>query len=144
MDTKKFKSMIKTSEGCQNWEGGKTSAGYGMVSLNGIVMKVHRAAYSLTKGSIPNGLDVCHKCDNPECFNPDHLFLGNDSVNQNDAYTKGRSGKKTFYEGELWLMHRLRDNKVPYTIISKIFKSSYDRVWKAMHQIDYNARINPI
>jgi hypothetical protein len=143
MTKDEFLNTIQTSEGCSEWVGGKSSNGYGMVYINGVYLKPHRASYMFTKGPIPEGIDVLHKCDNPGCINPDHLFLGNDCANQRDSYRKGRSGKKTFYEGELWLMHKLRSGKVPYTMIAKIFKANYDRVWKAMHQIDYNARRNP-
>jgi hypothetical protein len=51
---------------------------------------VHRVAWELWRGSVPTGLCVLHHCDNPPCFNPDHLFLGTDADNAADKYAKGR------------------------------------------------------
>lgn len=54
------------------------------------IIAAHRAAWILCNGAIPQGLDVLHHCDNPPCCNPNHLFLGTDKDNAQDAIQKGR------------------------------------------------------
>ena len=76
--------------GCWEWIGCKDGSGYGLISLNGKMVKTHRLAWELTYGSIPNGLFVCHHCDNPACINPEHLFLGTNKDNMQDKIKKGR------------------------------------------------------
>jgi len=64
--------------------------GYGELRLDGETRYAHRVAYELIYGSIPQGLFVLHRCDNPPCVNPDHLFLGTMRDNVQDAVKKGR------------------------------------------------------
>lgn len=65
---------------------------YGKFSLDGMkMMAAHRASYLLFKGPIAAGLQVCHRCDNPVCVNPDHLFLGTVQNNMDDQIAKGRA-----------------------------------------------------
>ncbi len=65
--------------------------GYGKFSVDGKIVLAHRSSWELYNGGIPDGLLVLHKCDNPECSNPDHLFLGTCSDNSIDMSNKGRS-----------------------------------------------------
>lgn len=87
-----WKKVVKT-EGCWKWTASKKD-GYGMFGVgNKKTKKAHRISWELCRGSIPEGLHVLHRCDNPECSNPDHLFLGTNLDNFNDMISKGRGSK---------------------------------------------------
>ncbi len=77
--------------GCWEWTGATAYYGYGKVGLDGRTTRVHRAVYEAIFGPIPDGLFVLHRCDNPPCFRPDHLFLGTAGDNFHDMLAKGRA-----------------------------------------------------
>ena len=69
--------------------------GYGQFGMGGTMMRSHRVAWELSNGPIPAGMFVLHKCDNPPCCNPQHLFIGTQTDNMQDALAKGRHGHGT-------------------------------------------------
>jgi len=75
---------------CLVFTGSRNKAGYGVTQFQNYKSVAHRIAYALTNGPIPKGLLVCHKCDNPPCINPEHLFLGTHKDNALDMHAKGR------------------------------------------------------
>ncbi len=75
--------------GCREWRGGQCN-GYGSVRINQKHYFAHRVAYMIAHGSIPDGLIVRHKCDNPLCCNVDHLEIGTDKDNSRDMVIRGR------------------------------------------------------
>lgn len=88
---------------CWEWQGAKTSSGYGNLKWDGSSIQAHRVAFYLTDGGISFSTGfrnegvakryrrfVLHRCDNRACCNPAHLFLGSMRTNQLDAYAKGR------------------------------------------------------
>jgi len=75
---------------CIEWPWSKDQKGYGALYINGTKIQAHRAAYRLHVGKIPRGMLICHKCDNPKCINPKHLFAGTPSDNLRDCVKKGR------------------------------------------------------
>lgn len=79
------------SNGCWEWTGSKTKDGYGKSWFRGKTIRAHRLSFlSHKKEEIPEGYLILHKCDNPICINPDHLFCGTPSENTIDMYKKGR------------------------------------------------------
>ena len=87
-DRRFWPKVRKTSE-CWVWTG-KRRSGYGRFLIKGRAVSAHRVAWELAYGPIPHGKEVCHRCDNPPCVRPDHLFLGDRRANMADAGSKGR------------------------------------------------------
>ena len=81
---------IITETGCWEWAGARDHTNYGLVTRSSGESRAHRLAYTLFVGPITYGQLVCHKCDNPPCCNPNHLFLGTMIDNILDCVEKGR------------------------------------------------------
>lgn len=80
----------KDLDSCWEWRGSRRRTGYGRAWADQKSIPAHRLAWELEHGPIPDGLFVLHKCDNPPCCNPDHLFLGTKKDNIIDCIKKGR------------------------------------------------------
>ncbi len=87
----RFWPHVEKGEGCWRWTGAQGRTGHGTINLGGGRFGgAHRVAYTLTRGPIPEGMSVCHTCDNGWCVRPEHLFLGTQGDNIRDMIAKGR------------------------------------------------------
>jgi hypothetical protein len=127
------KINIKSSSECWEYTGCKDRNGYGLFGYNKHQYFSHRIIYELTKGNIPEKIQVCHSCDNPKCCNPKHLFLGTNQDNADDKVSKRRQSRLS---GERHGSHKLTSNQIfkirmmyktgkyYYRELGKIFKCS--------------------
>lgn len=86
-----FKEKMKPMpNGCIEWTGNIDTTGYGRFGFDQKILLAHRVSWVLFKGEIPKDMCILHKCDNPPCVNPEHLFLGDRGENARDMAKKGR------------------------------------------------------
>ncbi len=86
----RFWKMVTKGSACWTWTGSLGGSRYGVFKLNGKLIKAHRASWVFSGQTIPDGMKVLHRCDNPVCVNPDHLFIGTQCDNILDMENKGR------------------------------------------------------
>lgn len=89
----RFSQKIDFTQSCWQWTAYLDKSGYGQFRDGKKQVKAHRYSWIISYGEIPDGLCVLHKCDNPRCVNPAHLFLGTIQDNNLDKTIKGRSAK---------------------------------------------------
>lgn len=90
MTVKTFWDKVEQTDGCWLWRAYRDKDGYGVFGIGGKNYRAHRFSWMLTRGLIPEGMCVCHTCDNPPCVHPDHLWLGDNRLNTLDRDLKGR------------------------------------------------------
>lgn len=99
-----FWIKAKQTNYCWEWEGGKDNCGYGRFN-HSLEVLAHRISYQLLYGRIEKEIHILHRCDNPGCINPDHLFVGTHQENMIDKMKKGRArhfGRRSQYYGVTW------------------------------------------
>lgn len=121
----RFWPNVQKSEGCWEWQGVRLHHGYGALQFRGKLRKAHRLSWELHNGPIPEGLIVCHHCDNPPCVRPDHLFLGTSKDNADD---KGCKGRQRAGIGERNGSARLTEGDVLRAVVLRFAGWTYSRI----------------
>ena len=126
----RFWNKVDITDGCWEWKGSTNNRGYGSIKIAADkTIGVHRFAYSLMYGSIPEGMCICHHCDNPRCVKPSHLFLGTRSDNMKDSVAKGRMNNRgeenpnsRLFKEDVYEIRRLHSLGVPQKLLSKMWE----------------------
>lgn len=122
-------------DSCWIWKG-RVSRRYGVISIGDHPVRAHRAAWLLTRGEIPARLVVCHRCDQPLCCNPDHLWLGTVLDNNRDCRAKGRHSHGDRHpdaklsEDQVMEIRRLMLTDTPRRQIAERFGTSIHNVYR--------------
>jgi hypothetical protein len=107
----RFWEKVKKGNGCWEWQGALSKQWqYGMFRVNAArpTVKAHRVSWEINVGQIPEGVNVLHKCDNPKCVRPDHLFLGTIGDNNQDMTLKERHGRMLFTHEQVRQIRELK------------------------------------
>jgi len=119
------KTVKNEENNCIEWIGWRDKDGYGGAYRNGKNIRAHRFSYELFIGPIPKGKNVCHKCDNPSCVNPDHLYVGTQRDNMYDKVERDRCNLKC---GEEAKVSRLTEAQVVEIIREKKSGTKVQRI----------------
>ena len=133
-----------TNGGCWEWQRCRTPHGYGDAQVGGKHVRAHRAAWDIFRGAIPLGMCVLHKCDNPPCCNPKHLFLGTQRDNMRDMNAKGNLVIPNLRGEDLAnskltddLVRMIRSSKKSTRKLSEELHMSYQNVWLVRKRITW-------
>ncbi len=140
----RFWNKVDKSGECWEWTAHKNDRGYGDIKVNGKSVRAHRLAYSLVVGPIPEGMLVCHHCDNPSCVNPSHLFVGTQSDNIQDAINKDRFNNKgennckaKLVEDDIHEIRRLHSLGIKPPILAKTWGVSRQQINNIVNKISW-------
>lgn len=138
----RFWSKVIIEEGgeCWEWIGSKLRGCYGGLRINNHVVQAHRLSYMIHYGEIPEGMLVCHHCDNASCVNPNHLFLGTHLDNSRDKFSKNRQAIEERCPKTKFSKGIIRSIRQEYSIggismrsLSRKYKITYSHVNGILH-----------
>lgn len=137
----RFWGKVDKSGDCWLWTGAtNTGNGYGRFMMRSrkpkfaVVDYAHRASWFIVNGFIPDGMFVCHRCDNPKCVRPSHLFLGRHEENMQDMASKGRHvGSRKLSNQDVLAVHQMRREGISNKVIAATFSLTRTHVSKILN-----------
>ena len=137
---------LNEETGCWIWKASLAGRGYGQIKIPGQRKQIyaHQLSYLIHYGSIPQGMMVCHTCDNTKCVKPSHLFLGTQKDNMQDMKNKGRhlngskNAKAKLTEAQVRAIHTLNKKGSSQGKLAKIFGVSQGQVFRILHGHRWN------
>jgi len=138
---KRFWAKVGLGRGCWEWEASKDKDGYGKFWFREKHMRAHVVSYIINVGEVPDGMKVCHTCDNTGCVRPDHLFVGTTLENNHDMVRKGRQHRpkgnlnamSVLTEDHVREIRELRANGEKLYVIGEQFGISASHVHHVVH-----------
>lgn len=142
---KQFLEKVDKTDSCWIWKGYRDSKGYGEIAgADGKRTRAHRVSWLFYRGQIPDGICVCHRCDNPPCVNPNHLFLGTQADNLRDMRTKkrwtprvivgGANPRCRFTADQVLALRKSFDAGGTLTEVAKKYALPISTVWNIVHR----------
>jgi hypothetical protein len=131
-----FWEKVEKTDGCWLWRGALNTQGYGNLRRDGKWHRAHRYAYELEHGPIPPGMELCHRCDNPLCVRPSHMFVGTHLDNVRDMQAKRRNahgerhGTAKLTDAQVYAIRGRYDAGDTRARIGAEFGLNYQTVWK--------------
>ena len=135
----RFWGRVEKTPECWLWTGYTNQDGYGRIMASGGPVTTHRLSWEIANGPIPDGMCVCHKCDNPPCVRPSHLFLGTQIKNIKDRDKKDRvahgvnSYRHKLSPEKVLRMRAMRNSGMGYLEIGEAFGVNDSAAWKAVN-----------
>lgn len=129
-----FSRFQQVESGCWQWRSHTDKDGYGVLPGDRQNIRAHRLSFEIHVGCIPDGMIVCHKCDNPGCVNPDHLFVGTAKDNAQDALIKRRhyigekNGRSKLTREDVQYIRKSSRNTIELAEILGVAQSTVNRV----------------
>lgn len=139
--SERFWEKVDRSGDCWLWTANKSGTGYGKIGSGPPDHKsllAHRVSWSIANGEVPDGMFVCHRCDNPSCVNPDHLFLGTAMDNMADMVGKDRhargerGGNRILTDRQVFEIKDMFIDGVRWDAISRIYGVSRSTIYHIM------------
>lgn len=138
----------RSTAGCLEWQGARNNRGYGKIQVQRRTRGAHVVAWEEANGRpVPSGLQVCHRCDNPPCIEPIHLFVGTPAENTADSWAKGRRvirtgedhhGAKLCGSDVAEIRNRLAHSKhVRYGVLAAEFGVSKSTIWRIANHLNW-------
>ena len=139
-DLSAFWNKVDKTSSCWLWTGLTHPFGYGRIGINKVKYLTHRLSYIIHFGPIPKGMCVCHRCDNPKCVNPQHLFLGSRLDNNLDRTAKDRTFKGSQVTKSKLLEHQIleiRQSTESVKSLAKKYKVSGSTIYAIRNRTNW-------
>ena len=133
-------NKVDDEKSCWTWTASKDRYGYGKINAQGKTCKAHRVSYEFAYGEIEPGHVVCHRCDNPACVRPEHLFSGITQLNNIDRDLKNRqvrgsrNGRSVLTEDEIRAIRRLHEKGHTQSGIAEHFNVTPSNISKIINK----------